>query len=487
MIVVPVKGESKEELQQNLTRAGGVADLIEVRVDLCHNISYEELKSVLNGFDQPLLLTLRSEQQGGEFKGSRRDYLKEIAQLAELKPAYLDVEHDVFPLENLQLPPDVSVVISHHEWKGVPEDLNGLLQEMQKHPAAIYKLAVMPQDSRELFIFLDFLEKAPSNVCGIAMGEHDSFTRIAAKRLGSCWTYASLEESSATAPGQIVASILRQHYRYSKQSNETELYGLIGDPVSQSISDYTHNALLTQKEADALYIKVQTTKEGLKESIQWIRRQPFSGVSVTMPLKEAVIPLLDGLTPLAQEIEAVNTLYWQDGKLFGHNTDAKGALQAIYEEAGLIIGYRLVLLGVGGAAKALAHAAFQDGAELICVGRNKEKTEAFARRFGGTSATLDQMHEIAEEGYEILVNATPVELPVPEETILPRIVVMTMQTRPLETALTQIARKRGCLIVPGWRMFLHQAVGQWKLWKPEWDSGEVRNFLEQACLETLSK
>ena len=205
--------------------------------------------------------------------------------------------------------------------------------------------------------------KTRGNVIAISMGTHGQISRILAPIFRNPITYASLAEELQSAPGQLSAELLLNRYHYASLRPHTSLYGLIGDPIDKSISDATHNALFHHLGLNAVYVKMVVKAEELPEFFHFAKQLPFKGLSVTMPLKESVLPHLDHIDSKARNIRAVNTLVFDEGMISGFNTDGIGALNAI-EQVKPVKNQRVVLLGAGGSAKAIADEAHQPGAQL---------------------------------------------------------------------------------------------------------------------------
>jgi shikimate dehydrogenase len=202
--------------------------------------------------------------------------------------------------------------------------------------------------------------------------------------------------------------------------------------------------------------------------IRGMRALGIRGLGISMPFKERVMPLLDAIAPLAARIGAVNTVVNDDGRLTGHNTDCVGAVRAL-EEVAPLAGKRVLVLGAGGAAKAVAHGLADRGAVVTIANRSVDKAEAIAAEVGGSAASLDEAARAAS--YDVVVNATSVGMaevaassPVPEAAIRAGQVVMDIVYKPIETALVRAAKARGAITVHGGRMLLHQAAGQFELY-----------------------
>ncbi|MGK4006714.1 shikimate dehydrogenase [Sorangium sp. So ce1036] len=199
-----------------------------------------------------------------------------------------------------------------------------------------------------------------------------------------------------------------------------------------------------------------------------MRALGIRGLGVSMPYKQAVIPLLDELDPVAARIGAVNTIVNDDGCLKGHNTDWIGAVRAL-EEVRPLAGARALLLGAGGAARAVAFGLAERGASVTVANRDLEKARALAAAIGGTAVALGP--EALSPDHDVLVNATSRGMaevdprsPIPEEALREDLLVMDIVYKPMRTELVEAARRRGATAVHGGRMLLHQAAEQFRLY-----------------------
>lgn len=490
MLCVVIKGPSFEEAEQQITKALESADLVELRLDYFKMVDIDALKKLRVQFSIPMIFTLRSSLQGGNFSQSEESRLETIQRLAALKPEYLDLENHVSPkfIAEISLQhPEIKLILSYHNFEETPEDLEGLYQEMRKTPACFYKIAVTSRNCLDALRLLCWAKKMNSSqsLIAISMGPHGQVSRILGPILRYPITYAALEEDQTSAPGQLSAKTLIECYRHQFLKPTTAIYGLIGDPVSQSISDETHNTLFLACGIDAVYVKIQVKASELAEFLQFAKQLPFNGLSVTMPLKEHVLPHLDRIDPKAHDTGAVNTLLFEEGKIIGYNTDGIGALNAIEKEC-KVNDKRIVIIGAGGATKAVAYEALRRGGRVTILNRDAERAVQTAQRLQCIGKGLDQMADCAEEGYEILINCTPVPLPIASDYILPRTVVMDIKTKPKESDFLKHAISKNCKIIYGYQMFVEQALGQFNLWfKGRIDIPASRTILESKAQECL--
>jgi 3-dehydroquinate dehydratase/shikimate dehydrogenase len=485
MICIVINGPSYEEARKQINQALDDADLIELRLDNFASIDFDELKSLRSSFTIPMIFTLRSREQGGNYRQSEKSRLTTIRQLIALKPEYLDLEYLIDPQfikEILLQYPTIKIILSYHNFVETPCDLEGLYKGMQAIPAHFYKIAVMANNSLDAMRLLCWAKQKEGNVVTISMGPHGQISRILAPIIKCPITYATLGENQESAPGQLPARLLKNQYRYHSLNPHTRIYGLIGDPITGSISHETHNHLIAISNLDAVYVKIQVNPSELTQFLHFARQLPFHGLSVTMPLKEQIIPFIDAIDPQAKEIGAVNTLVFADGKITGYNTDGIGALNAI-EKRDAVKQKHIVIIGAGGAAKAIAYEAQRRGARITILNKSPEKAAQLACRLNSTGKGLDHLSHCVQSGYDILINCTPASLPIPPEQILPQAVAMDITTKPKVTQFLQRAEEKGCHIIHGYRMFIEQALGQFNLWT----KGSICTEKSRAILEVKAE
>ncbi|HMK65557.1 MAG TPA: shikimate dehydrogenase [Thermodesulfobacteriota bacterium] len=248
-------------------------------------------------------------------------------------------------------------------------------------------------------------------------------------------------------------------------SSEYDIYAVFGNPVAHSLSPLMHQAALDHTGQKAFYVPFCVT--ALREAVQGIRGLNIRGVSVTLPFKTAVMEFLDEIDQGARRIGAVNTIWNDQGRLKGFNTDWNGFVFALKKHTE-IRGKKFVVLGAGGAARGIVYGLIREGGEPILVNRTASKAEALAREFGCAFAEEPGIEMVGADG---LINTTPLGMsPRTEDTPwegddLHRFkVVMDIIYNPLETRLLKEARSAGCRTVSGLEMFIHQGAEQFKLW-----------------------
>ena len=247
--------------------------------------------------------------------------------------------------------------------------------------------------------------------------------------------------------------------------SNTQLYAVMGNPVSHSLSPVMHNAAFRQTDHNGVYVAFHVTD--LPGAIKGIRALNINGCSVTIPHKVTVMDLLDHVDPMARQIGAVNTIVNEDGRLCGFNSDSPGAMAALLEKTP-IARRRVAVIGAGGAARALAHGIKAHGGRLTIVNRSEDKGRRLASELESDFCPLA---DFLGADIDILVNTTPVgmtphtdRMPVTHACLRPAMTVMDIVYNPLETRLIKAARVAGCTVVDGVAMFVHQGAFQFERW-----------------------
>ncbi|WP_136796770.1 shikimate dehydrogenase [Desulfosediminicola ganghwensis] len=252
-------------------------------------------------------------------------------------------------------------------------------------------------------------------------------------------------------------------------SGKTRVFGIIGNPVSHSLSPLMHNAAFAELSEDCVYVPFPV--EDLPAAIRGMKGLSICGASVTIPHKENVIQHLDEVDPVAARIGAVNTLrlVQVEGRkvLCGSNTDWIGANRALQEKIDLK-GKRIIILGAGGSVRALGFGFKEAGAEIVLCSRTESRGRALADVLGCGWCSLTEVTELQGD---ILVNATSVGMApntdaslVPVQALAGYAVVMDIVYSPLTTRLLREAAEAGCITVNGLEMLLYQGVAQFELW-----------------------
>lgn len=256
-------------------------------------------------------------------------------------------------------------------------------------------------------------------------------------------------------------------------STGTSLYGVLGKPVAHSMGPLIHNTLLNQMDIDAVYLAFEV--EDIKKGVEAIRTLGIKGASVTIPFKETIMKYLDEVDETALEIGAVNTVVNKEGRLFGYNTDCDGAVQPL-KAVTEIQDKAVLIFGAGGAARAVAFGIAKEGGSVTVVNRDEEKGRRLAQQVKGEYVSLNAFQG-AQSSFakaDIVINCTSLGMtphiegtPVDGELFFSgmnkKMTVMDIVYNPLHTRLLRDAEKKGCTIVDGLSMFVHQGAAQFEL------------------------
>ncbi len=496
MLVTVLAEKNYTALRQQIKDLIQITDAIELRLDYLEDLDIAEIQQLKHDFSIPMIFTLRKKSQGGLFYQTEDQRLKILEKLAALAPEFIDLEFDVpieFAMMLKQQHPMIQLIRSYHDFEKTPDNLTEILDQLRHDVFSIYKIVTFAQSTCDCLNVLFFVNQAAPDIrlAGFCMGELGVASRVLGPVVGGALQYACVDDAGQVAPGQLSLSTLLEFYRIRSMNSKTNIYALIGSPaaVDKSAGHIVHNRAFEFLGQNAVYVKLGLEPTALEVFFKLIKLLPFKGFSVTMPFKQDVMPYLDQIDPMANAIHSVNTVVIDKGKLMGYNTDAKGALDAI--ENKLLVAHKtVVIIGAGGAARAIGHEAIKRQAKVVFINRTAKKAHELAEEMNCEGYGFDEIKQ-QQSGYDVLVNTTPLgmsgqpnALPIPEEFIIPHRVVMDTVYNPIETLLLQKAQSLDCTLVYGYEMFINQAVQQLQLW-----FGVTNNLkpLQQICSEAFEK
>jgi shikimate dehydrogenase len=263
-------------------------------------------------------------------------------------------------------------------------------------------------------------------------------------------------------------------------SGKTQICALIGDPVEHTMSPAMHNAAFKKLGLDFLYLPFRVKPEQLRQAVDGLRDLNVRGFNVTIPHKVSVIPLLDSLDPLAEKIGAVNTVVNDGGTLKGYNTDGEGFLRALLDKGIKPAGKNIIILGAGGASRAISFVLAGEGAMLTVLNRKleldwAEEIARLIRKELGKDIKVGELNPStlspALAKADVLVNATSVGMspnsrgsPVPARLLKRRLVVFDIVYNPLETRLIKEAKAAGAKVIGGVDMLAWQGALAFEKW-----------------------
>ena len=281
-------------------------------------------------------------------------------------------------------------------------------------------------------------------------------------------------------------------------SGKTKVCAIIGDPVEHSLSPVMHNAAFKELGLNLVYMAFTVTTKELKTAIMGARSLGLTGLNVTMPHKNAVMNYIDEVDATVKGIGAVNTILSNHGKLIGYNTDGNGAMIALQENGVDPEGKRLVLLGAGGAAKAIAYHAALDVDELVILNRSPERAmklvealpKSFRKKVKSGRLSFTVLKEELKEA-DVLINATSMGMrpnddisPVPSSLLRCDLCVMDIIYNPLETRLVTDAKSLGAKVVSGLEMLIYQGAVAFEIWT---NCSAPIEVMRNAALSELEK
>ncbi len=376
------------------------ADLVEVRFDLMHS-----LPSDLRGFEGigiEMIATVRPVLQGGAYAGNEHTRRAFLRMAADHGFGLIDLEDGSSLLaEARKVLPHSRIIASHHDFDSTPsaDDLVEIV-ERGSQQADIAKVASKVNSVSDLLTLAEAAAAvAKRKHVIIGMGAAGEITRACADRLGSEFSYACLEKGKEAAPGQLDLATMKR-----MSAGTRTIAGVVGGSLKHSRSAAMHNAAFDALGIPGRYFKFETKREELDKLKSIALAYGLNGFNVTIPYKEAIMPLLDSLDPVAQKVKAVNTVVVKDGSLRGTNTDAFGVMKTI-ELAGVEAkGKRALIIGAGGAARACSYALRSMGASIAITNRTESKAKLLAEEFGGDTLPL---REAQLKEFDILINCTP--------------------------------------------------------------------------------
>ena len=452
-LCVTVTGRTFEAMRAGRIAAEPYADLVELRLDTMERPS---VKGLLEGRAKPVIVTCRPLREGGQFPGTEEERRRVLAQADRGGAEFIDVEFESTLLDLLAARNGHGVVVSKHDFCGSPEDIPGLLARMRAAGAEVTKLAVMAARLADMIPLLECARHDASQVL-IAMGGPGVASRILAAKFGSRWTYSG----GGAAPGQLPPERLLSEFRFARIRRDTAVYGVLGRPVSHSLSPAMHNAGFAALGLNAAYVPLEAAD--VADFRTFAHASGLRGASVTAPFKIGVLEMLDEVTPVAREVRAVNTITRRDSRWVGTNTDIDGFLDPLRRRGG-VRGCRVVVLGAGGAARAVVAGLRLEGAEVAVAARRKRQAAELAEWFGIKVAEWPPKGEC-----DLLVNATPVGSGAtpgiaahPATVRAPR--AYDLVYAPRETAFLDEYHEAGAETIGGLEMLIAQAERQFEIW-----------------------
>ncbi len=470
-----VTGATTAELRRRRDEVVG-ADLVELRLD---SVADPDVAGALAGRRTPVIVTCRPTWEGGQFGGSEEERRRLLVQAIEAGAEYVDVEWRAAFDDLVARRQGRGIVLSAHDFNGVPDDLHSTHEAMRATGAEVVKIAVTARCLCDVFA-LESLDSGPGGAVFIAMGQSGFATRILAGRFGSRWTY-----TGDCAPGQVSTARLLDEFRVRDITASTAIYGVVGTRASTSLSPRLHNAAFAAGGVDAVYLPFET--DDFDDFLAFADRLPVVGASVTMPFKAIAMRRAAETDEISRHVGAINTMRAvrsglnristeirlkadptrarrAEGAWSATNTDVEGFLDPIRDVS--LAGRRVAILGAGGAARAVAVAISGCGARVSVFARSGARAAAVAALARG-----EAFEGVPPRGsWDVLVNATPVgaapdvdRTPIDADRLTGE-VVYDLVYEPQMTRLLREARAAGCRTIGGLEMLIAQARRQSEWW-----------------------
>jgi len=502
MICLALTAGTHEENRKALETYRPWIRIAELRVDRLRHDQILESAQFMNLANAELgiqfILTLRVINDGGSWahgEDERQSSMLQILQACQKGVlAYIDLEGSTnWPeVEQAAQAQHVGIIRSYHNFSGTPANLDEIVAKLYRQDGDVAKVAVMTRGSVDLVNIFSAAERCRDSgrpFILLGMGPFGTPTRILARRMGCLLSYASsaLQGHVPAAPGHMDPQLLAEQFRYYEIQNSTRIFGIIGNPVMHSRSPAFHNPRFREANLDAVYLHFQV--DDMAAFMELAKLLNILGVSITIPHKEAVIPYLGSSDELVHQIKACNTMVRRGSVWHGTNTDAPGFFHPLKE---LLQGERLdraLVLGAGGASRAVVQSLLARGFAVLLVNRSferaKQMADDFVQHYPGMVSVAalplaDSTGAYNVDGAllaklrlygQLIVQTTSIGMQGEGEGKDPleffqfngsEIVYDIIYTPPLTPLLVR-AQQAGCRILNGWPMFEEQALIQSRL------------------------
>ena len=467
MICLTLSGPTILDNLKALADNKDYVDICELRLDLLSPSEVAKAADFPSMVDIPVILTLRRVSDGGKCtlqEKARRSLLIDTMKNGGF--SYVDIEDDVkkSDVEEAAHSLGMKVIRSYHDFEGVPADIFSRVHSLASR-GDVAKIAVTPHNTADvmtLFRINEELKDVPKIIIG--MGEWGVATRILYKKMGSILTFGS--NGKAVAPGMISARELKLLYRADQLNDNTGIYGIVGNPVMHSLSPQIHNPGFHKIHYNAVYVPFLS--ESISSFLTLAEMLRMRGFSVTVPFKVDVVKYLGNITREVKQIGSCNTVVRVPNMWKGTNTDYYGFIHPIEKEIDDDRIKSALVIGAGGAAKAIVWALKMRNVKVMIVNRTKSKADELARLYGVGSDSLDNISQY-EGKVDLVVQATNMGLH-PYEDVNPaekfhfsgKEIAYDIVYKPKYTKFLLAAEKAGCSLKFGWDMLMEQGKLQFE-------------------------
>jgi 3-dehydroquinate dehydratase/shikimate dehydrogenase len=446
------------------------AELIELRLDWLSKIP--SLERLIGDRPTPVVVTCRNHKDKGRWRFDEEQRLTILRAAIVAGVEYIDLEDTI--ADKIPRYGDTQRIISHHNFDETPEHLADIHADLCRHDPDIVKLVTMANCPHDAVRMLQLVESSSVLTIGFCMGELGVPSRILCGKYGSPFTYATFSSERELAPGQLSFDDMKNLYRYDEINSETEVYGVIGDPIAHSMSPLLHNRAFQKEKMNRVYLPLRVPKGNLAGTLKDYRWLGIKGYSVTIPHKKEAMSAVDHCDEITQDIGAANTLFREaDGQWHATNTDFDAALNSIrvgLKEGGAssdnLEGKQVLMLGAGGVARAIGLGLVRAGAAVTISNRTHKRAQELAIELGCQQTQWENRGAVYAD---ILINCTAVGMhplvdntPYEQNWLRESTLVFDTVYNPENTLLIKQAKLRGCPTVSGIEMFIRQAAAQFE-------------------------
>lgn len=489
MICVSIgRGRHRHVIAEHQDLVAHGARLVELRLDYING--EVNVKRLLADRPCPVVISCRRQQDGGKWSHTEQQRLTLLRTAIAEGADYVDLEDDIAASV-----PRFGVtkrIVSLHDFRKTPNDIEQIHARLCGLDADIIKICTMANRPSDNLRMLRLVRASSIPTVGICMGDIGIPSRILTGKYGAPFTFATFHHERALAPGQLSYEQMTSIYRYDSITAQTEVYGVIADPIGHSLSPLIHNAGFQQLGLNKVYIPIRVPREELATFMEEAAEWGIKGLSVTIPHKEAILDKLTQVDAAVQGIGATNTVVFDGKQRLGYNTDYEAALTSLEEAIGgstgahsPLKGRTALVLGAGGVGRALTYGLVQRGAKVVLSDGDPQRANQLARQLKCRAVDWSLRHSIAAD---VLANCTPIgmhpnvdDTPYDKHHLRAAMVVFDAVYNPENTLLIKDARARDCVVVTGVDMFVRQACMQFKLFSGHEGPAELmRSVIKRA-------
>ncbi len=481
LLCATVTSTTTAGLRQARDRASGLADLVELRLD---GVGDLDVQGALAGRRGQVIVTCRPVREGGRFDGSEDERLDILDRAATLGAEFVDIEWDSVHAPLMARRRGRGVIVSSHDFEGVPRDLRARFAAMRATGAEVVKIAVTAHGLADNLPLLALGSESAGHgrVALVAMGDSGLASRVLAARFGSCWAYSG----DAVAPGQVTPERMVSEFRFRAVTRTSRVFGLAGRPIGHSVSPAMQNAAFDATGLDAVYLPFAA--RDMADFRAFASAIGVAGASVTVPFKTDAFREAAEADEPARRCGAANTLLMAGGRWVARNADIAGFLAPIDARGIALRGMRGAVVGTGGGARAVVAALAERGALVTVYGRREDRAKQVAGLADGGVARVG----LPSTGtFDMLVNATPVGMwpavdvaPVEPSALSRGVIVYDLVYNPQRTRLLRQAEAAGCVAISGLEMLVAQAERQFEWWT---GTKAPREVMRAAAVERLKR